>query len=41
MGSEKRKAPGSENKVLLSIPGPTAYEIPSKVLLTYFMILDK
>lgn len=31
MGSETRKGPGLDNKLQISVPGPTAYEIPSKV----------
>ena len=31
MGTEKRVEPGTENKVKLLVPGPTAYEIPQKV----------
>jgi len=31
IGKEKRYEPGTENKILLGVPGPTAYNIPSKV----------
>jgi hypothetical protein len=31
LGTEKRVEPGYENKHILRVPGPTAYNIPSKV----------
>jgi len=34
MGSQKRVEPGTDNKIILKNPGPTAYEIPSKVIQT-------
>lgn len=33
MGSQKRVEPGCENKIALGIPGPTAYNLPSKVII--------
>ncbi|CDW79820.1 UNKNOWN [Stylonychia lemnae] len=32
IGKEKRVEPGTENKILLGVPGPTAYNIPSRVI---------
>ena len=32
LGTMKRVEPGTENKVRLAIPGPTAYNLPSKVI---------
>jgi hypothetical protein len=32
VGTERRKEPGTENKNILSVPGPTAYNLPSKVI---------
>lgn len=31
LGTEKRVEPGTENKLKLQVPGPTAYNIPSAV----------
>jgi hypothetical protein len=31
MGSERRVEPGTENKLKMSVPGPTRYQLPSLV----------
>jgi hypothetical protein len=31
MGTERRKEPGSENKLQIAVPGPTKYQLPSLV----------
>lgn len=43
MGTEKRVEPGTENKIKLSVPGPTRYQLPSLVrrhLIHSIYILD-
>lgn len=41
MGSERRIAPGTENKHKIAVPGPTKYELPSLVILLFDYDLDK
>lgn len=41
MGKERRKEPGTENKNILSCPGPTAYNLPSKVNCFLFHITSR
>jgi len=38
MGTQRRIEPGTENKIVLGIPGPTAYNLPSKVISPFFKV---
>lgn len=41
MGSQRRVEPGTENKMKLGVPGPTAYNVPSKVNKPLINLLDR